>query len=335
MKILVTGSEGFIGSHLVEKLVKNGHSVNAMVLYNSFNHWGWLDTLDNKIKKNINVIMGDIRDYSSVYNSAKSCNAIINLAALIGIPYSYRAPMSYFETNVKGTINVLEVAKKLNISKVIQTSTSEVYGSAQFTPMTESHPFIGQSPYSASKIASDQVSLSYNFSFDTPVTILRPFNTFGPRQSLRAVIPSIILQGLNNRNSISKINIGSLTPTRDFNYIEDIVDAYVMALSNKNCIGEFINLATGNEISIKEVMTLIAEILNTKFKIVKKKERVRPIKSEVRRLCGSNKKALKLLNWKPKYSSKKKFKESLIETIEWYKNSNNLKNYKDVNNFAL
>ena len=335
MKILVTGSEGFLGSHLVEKLVKNGHSINAMVLYNSFNNWGWLDTLDDKIKKNINVIMGDIRDYSSVYNSAKNCNAIINLAALIGIPYSYRAPMSYFETNVRGTLNILEVAKKFNISKVIQTSTSEVYGSAQFVPMTENHPFIGQSPYSASKIASDQVSLSYNLSFGTPVTILRPFNIFGPRQSLRAVIPSIILQGLNNRNSISKINIGSLTPTRDFNYVEDVVNAYVVALTNKKCIGEFINLATGNEISIKELMTLIAEILNVKFKIVKKKERVRPIKSEVNRLCGSNKKALKILKWKPKYSSKKKFKESLIKTIEWYKNSNNLKNYKDINNFAL
>jgi dTDP-glucose 4,6-dehydratase len=320
---------------LVEKLVTYGHSVNAMVHYNSFNNWGWLGTLDDKIKKNINVIMGDIRDYSSVYNSAKNCDAIINLAALIGIPYSYRAPMSYFETNVKGTINMLEVAKKLKISKIIQTSTSEVYGSAQFVPMTENHPLIGQSPYSASKIASDQVSLSYNLSFGTPVTILRPFNIYGPRQSLRAIIPSIILQGLNNRNYISKINIGSLTPTRDFNYVEDVVNAYVIALTNKKCIGEFINLATGNEISIKEVMTIISEILNIRFKIVKKKDRVRPAKSEVSRLCGSNKKASNILNWKPRYSSKKNFKEALIETIEWYKDVNNLKNYKDVNNFAL
>ena len=335
MKILITGAEGFIGSHLASKLINKGYSVNAMVLYNSFNSYGWLDTLDYKIKKKINIILGDIRDYSSVHHAAKKCDVIINLAALIGIPYSYRAPMSYFETNVKGTINILEVAKKLNIKKVIQTSTSEVYGTAKFVPMTEKHPLIGQSPYSASKISSDQVSLSYYLSFGTPVTILRPFNTFGPRQSLRAVIPSIILQGLEKNFNNKKINIGSLKPTRDFNYVDDIVNAYILSIRNKKCIGEIINLSTGKEISIKDTIKIISEILNVKFEVIQKEERIRPNNSEVNRLCGSNKKAQKILNWKPVYVGKKMFKKSLIKTINWYKNPINLKNYKDVNKFAL
>ena len=335
MKILVTGSEGFIGSHLVSKLIKKGFKVNALVLYNSFNNYGWLDTLDEKIKKKVNIILGDVRDYSSVLNAAKNCDAIINLAALIGIPYSYKAPMSYFETNVRGTINILEVAKKLKIKKIVQTSTSEVYGSAQFAPMTENHPLVGQSPYSASKISSDQVSLSYHLSFGTPVTILRPFNTFGPRQSLRAIIPSIILQGLK-KNKISKtIHIGSLKPTRDFNYIDDIVNAYIISIKNKRCIGEIINLSTGTEVSIKETASLISEILNVKFQILQKADRIRPDKSEVNRLCGSNKKAQKILKWKPIYSGKKMFKASLIKTIDWYKNPKNLKYYKDIKKFTL
>lgn len=335
MKILVTGAEGFIGSHLVSKLIKKGFSVNALVLYNSFNNYGWLDDLDHIVKKKVNIILGDIRDYTSVLNAAKNCDVIINMAALIGIPYSYKAPMSYFETNVKGTINILEAAKTLNIKKVIQTSTSEVYGSAQFIPMTEKHPLVGQSPYSASKISSDQVSLSYYLSFGTPVTILRPFNTFGPRQSLRAVIPSIILQGLDKNYGNKKLNIGSLKPTRDFNYVDDIVNAYILSIKNKKCIGEIINLSTGSEITVKDTVSLISEILNVKFKVFQKKERVRPNKSEVNRLCGSNKKAQKILRWKPKYSGKKMFKEALVKTINWYKNPINLENYKDVNKFAL
>ena len=279
--------------------------------------------------------MGDIRDYSSVYHAAKNCDVIINMAALIGIPYSYKASMSYFETNVKGTINILEVAKKLNIKKIIQTSTSEVYGSAQFVPMTENHPLVGQSPYSASKISSDQVSLSYYLSFGTPVTILRPFNTFGPRQSLRAVIPSIILQGLNKSSSNKKIYIGSLKPTRDFNYVEDIVNAYILSIKNKKCIGEIINLSTGKETSIKEIVNLVSEILNIKYQVIQKEERIRPSRSEVYRLCGSNKKAQKILKWKPKYNGKKMFKEAIIKTIDWYKNPINLKSYKNVNKFTL
>ena len=335
MKILITGSEGFIGSHLVSKLVKKGYYVNALVLYNSFNNIGWLENLEQHEKKKINIILGDIRDYNSVFNAAKNCDVIINLAALIGIPYSYKAPMSYFETNVKGTINILEVAKKLNIKKVIQTSTSEVYGSAKFVPMTEDHPLVGQSPYSASKISSDQVSLSYFLSFGTPVTILRPFNTFGPRQSLRAIIPSIIVQGLSANNFDKNIQIGSLEPTRDFNYIEDIIDGFILAIKNKKCIGEIINLSTGKEISIKETVKLISKILNVKFKIKQKKERMRPDKSEVNRLCGSNRKAKKILNWKPNYTGKRMFKESLIKTINWYRNPANLRNYKDPNKFIL
>ena len=266
MKILLTGSEGFIGSHLVEKLVKNGHELTCLVLYNSFNSWGWLDKIDDKIKKNIKIITGDIRDEFLVKSLIKkNTDVVINLAALIGIPYSYRSPKSYFETNSIGILNILNSSINSNVKKIIHTSTSEVYGTPKYIPIDESHLVSAQSPYAASKIAADQIALSYNKSFNLPVTILRPFNTFGPRQSLRAIIPTIVTQLIKNK----VLKLGSLYPTRDLTFVDDTVDAFVSTLNKKKDIGEIINIGSGFEISVKDLVSQISKIMGVKIDIQK------------------------------------------------------------------
>ena len=325
MKILLTGSEGFIGSHLAEKLVKNGHELTCLVLYNSFNSWGWLDKIDNKIKKNIKIVTGDIRDEFLVKSLIKkNTDVVINLAALIGIPYSYRSPKSYFETNSMGILNILNSSINSNVKKIIHTSTSEVYGTPKYIPIDENHTVSAQSPYAASKIAADQIALSYNKSFNLPVTILRPFNTFGPRQSLRAIIPTIITQLLKNK----VLKLGSLYPTRDLTFVDDTVDAFVSTLNKKKDIGEIINIGSSFEISIKDLVSQISKIMGVTIDIQKKKERIRPKRSEVNRLYANTKKAKKILNWTPKYSKKKGFEKGLKKTIEWFSKAENLNHYK-------
>ena len=324
-KILVTGGAGFIGSHLVEKLVLEGYSVKTIVPYNINNSWGWIDSFSSEIKKNVEVVSGDICDQNFILDETKKIDIIFHLAALISIPYSYKSPQSYVSTNISGTLNMLEAARENNVELFVQTSTSEVYGSSQFTPITEKHPLVAQSPYAATKIASDQLALSYYNSFELPVLILRPFNTFGPRQSLRAAIPTIITQLVSNKN---KIKLGSLKPRRDFTYVSDTVDGYISAIGNKRCLGETINLGTGKDFSIGETVKNIENILRTKAEIVTDSKRIRPKKSEVNRLISSNLKAKKLLNWSPKFKGSKGFKEGLKKTIEWFSKEENLKLYK-------
>jgi len=325
MNILVTGAEGFIGSHLTERLVKLGHKVKCTVLYNSFNNYGWLESIDKKILSEIEICFGDIRDFNFVKKSAKNCKAVIHLAALIGIPYSYTSPKSYIDTNVIGTLNVLETTKELNVEKLIHTSTSEVYGTAKKIPILEKHPLNGQSPYAATKIAADQLANSFFLSYNTPVVTLRPFNTYGSRQSLRAVIPTIITQILSGTN---KIKLGSLKPTRDFCYIEDTISAFVAALKSKKALGQTINIGTGTEISIKDLAKLIMVITSKKVEIISEAERSRPNKSEVNRLCCSNKIAKQLLDWEPKFKGKQGLKKGISKTIDWFSNPENLKKYK-------
>ena len=325
MKIFLTGAEGFIGSHLAEKLIRKGHDLTCLILYNSFNSWGWLEHTDNKIKKEIRVITGDIRDEFLIKNQLKkNVDIVINLAALIGIPYSYRAPKSYFDTNAMGLLNILNSALNSNIKKIIHTSTSEVYGSPKYIPIDEKHLVSAQSPYAASKVAADQIALSYNKSFNSPVTILRPFNTFGPRQSLRAIIPTIITQILNKK----VLKLGSLYPTRDLTYIDDTTDAFLCALNKKKDIGEIINIGSGFEVSIKELVRKISKITGYRIDIEKDFKRIRPKKSEVDRLFANNKKAKKILNWSPKLNKKSDFENSLKKTIEWFSNEENINQYK-------
>ena len=324
-KILVTGADGFIGSHLVEELVKRGFQVKAFVLYNSFNSWGWLDTLPKDIKDNLEIFSGDIRDPYGVKNAMQGCDIVLHLAALIAIPYSYHSPETYVDTNIKGTLNILQAARELNIKHVVHTSTSEVYGTARFVPITEEHPLQGQSPYSASKIGADQLAYSFYASFKTPVTIIRPFNTYGPRQSSRAVIPTIITQ---IANGTTKIKLGSVSPTRDFNYVKDTVDGFILAaLSNKG-LGEVINLGSNYEISVGDTVHLISDIMGKNIEIITDDIRIRPENSEVERLWADNTKAKKLLEWSPKYAGKEGFKIGLKETIDWFTNKDNLKQYK-------
>ena len=324
MKILITGAEGFIGSHLVEKLVSKGHDVTAFVLYNSFNFYGWLEQINKKVLKKIRIITGDIRDFQSISAAMKNKDAVINLAALIAIPYSYKTARSYIDTNIIGTQNILEAAKFMKIKKILHTSTSEVYGTAKFVPITEEHPINSQSPYAATKASADQLALSYYYSFNLPITILRPFNTFGPRQSMRAVIPTIIGQVLNS----NKINIGNLKPTRDFTFVTDTAEAFSKALASKNTNGEIINIGSNFEISIKEIIQMVALVTNRKVTINKDSNRIRPKSSEVDRLICSNKKAKKILKWKPSYNGKSGFKRALEETIDWFSRKENLKLYK-------
>ena len=324
MKILVTGAEGFIGSHLVELLLKKKFKVKALVLYNSFNSWGWLENLNSKLKNNLEVVLGDIRDKENFEDLSKGVDIIINMAALIGIPYSYKASRSYIETNVIGSLNVLNSALKNNISQVIQISTSEVYGTPKKVPITENFPYNAQSPYAASKIAADQLSLSFYRSFNLPVSIIRPFNTYGPRQSARAIIPTIITQALKNK----KIKLGSVYPKRDLMYVEDTVRGICAAINNKKNYGQVINLGTGYEISIKNLVEKISKLLGFKIEYQTQTNRKRPKKSEVDRLLASNKKAKKLLNWKPKYSKAKGLDDGLRQTLNWFKEEKNLKLYK-------
>ena len=324
MNILVTGACGFIGSHIVEKLIKKNFNVTAFTFYNSLGSNGWLDNTDKKILAEVKIVSGDIRDYEFLVNNSKKIDIIFHLAALIGIPYSYTAVKSYLDTNIEGTYNVLNAAKTNNVSKIIITSTSEVYGSAQTIPIRETHRLNAQSPYAASKIGADQLAMSYNKSFGLPVTIIRPFNTFGPRQSARAIIPSIITQIQENKNLVK---VGNLNPTRDFTYVEDTADAFISTIKNDNISGETINLGSNFEISIKDILKILKEDFGYKFDVKIDKKRVRSKTSEVDRLFASNLKAKKILKWKPKFSGRKGFKKGLEKTIDWFSDPNNLKHY--------
>jgi NAD dependent epimerase/dehydratase len=324
--ILITGGDGFIGSHLTEQLVREGLNVKAFVFYNSFNSWGWLDSCSRDVKGKFEVFAGDIRDPNGVRHAMKGCDAVLHLAALIAIPYSYHSPDTYIDTNVKGTLNVVQAARDLGVSKVIHTSTSEVYGTAQFVPITEEHPLKGQSPYSASKIGADQIAYSYFASFGTPITILRPFNTYGPRQSARAVIPTIITQIIDGQN---RIKLGSLSPTRDFNFVDDTTKGFLCALrSEEKTSGEFINLGSNFEISIGDTASLIAEIMDRDVELISDEDRLRPKNSEVERLWASNEKAKRMLKWEPSYGKKEGFRKGLEITIDWFSDKTNRANYK-------
>lgn len=323
--ILVTGADGFIGSHLTEALVRAGYNVRAFVFYNSFNSWGWLDHCAEDVKGKFEVFAGDIRDPHGVRAAMKGCGAVLHLAALIAIPYSYHSPDTYVDTNVKGTLNVVQAARELGVDKVVHTSTSEVYGTAQFVPITESHPLQGQSPYSASKIGADQIAMSFYASFGTPVVVLRPFNTYGPRQSARAVIPTIITQIANGKRMIK---LGAVHPTRDFNYVSDTVKGFLAALTSDHCVGEVVNIGSNFEISIGETAKTIAEVIGVEIEIITDEQRLRPEKSEVERLWAANDKACELLGWKPQYSGLDGFRRGLAETVAWFANPVHLSRYK-------
>ena len=324
-QILVTGADGFIGSHLTEALVREGYKVRAFVYYNSFNSWGWLDQCAPDVKGKFEVFSGDIRDPHGVKQAMKDCSAVLHLAALIAIPYSYHSPDTYVETNIKGTLNVLQAARELGVKRIIHTSTSEVYGTAQYVPIDEKHPLQGQSPYSASKIGADQLAYSFYSSFKLPVVTIRPFNTYGPRQSARAVIPTIITQVAKGRK---EIELGSTTPTRDFSYISDTVNGFVKALQSDSGVGEVINLGSNFEVSIGQIANLIAKSFNTEIEIITKQERLRPDNSEVERLWADNSKAEQLFSWSPSYVQIQGLEKGIKETIDWFQNSSNLESYK-------
>lgn len=324
-KILVTGADGFIGSHLVEHLVAQGFDVRAFVLYNSFNTWGWLDHASPEVRQSIEVIAGDIRDPYGVKAAMRGCDVVLHLAALIAIPYSYHSPDTYVDTNVKGTLNIVQAARELGVERVVHTSTSEVYGTALFVPITEDHPLQGQSPYSASKIGADQMALSFFNSFETPVTVIRPFNTYGPRQSARAVIPTIITQ---IASGMRQIKLGATHPTRDFNFVKDTVRGFVGLAESDAAVGQVVNVASSFEISIADTAKLIAEAMGAEVEFVCDAERLRPAASEVERLFGSNDKVLELTGWKPEYGGGEGFYRGLAETAEWFSNPENLAFYK-------
>jgi NAD dependent epimerase/dehydratase len=323
--VLVTGADGFIGSHLTEALVRKGYKVRAFVYYNSFNSWGWLDYCSEDVRGQFEVFAGDIRDPHGVKKAMKGCDAVLHLAALISIPYSYHSPDTYVDTNIKGTLNVLQAARTLGIKRMVHTSTSEVYGTARFVPITEDHPLQGQSPYSASKIAADQLAYSFYASFAFPVVIVRPFNAYGPRQSARAVVPTIITQISNGQQ---QIKLGSLTPTRDFNYVIDTVAGFIAALESDRGLGEVINLGSNFEISIGDTAYAIAEAMGKSIEIISDQERFRPEKSEVERLWASNAKAQELLGWQPQYGGRDGFLRGLKETISWFREHPRLNAYK-------
>lgn len=311
-RVLVTGSEGFIGSHLTERLVELGAEVTALVQYNSFNNWGWIDTFDKNIKDSINVVTGDIREYDGMKRIIKGQDVVFHLAALIAIPYSYLSPMAYVRTNVEGTTNVLEACREYGVQKIVHTSTSETYGTARYVPIDEKHPIQGQSPYSASKIGADKITESFYRSFDLPVATIRPFNTYGPRQSARAVIPTIISQILAGKK---KIKLGSLTPTRDFNYVKDTAEAFIKIAESDKTIGQVLNAGSNHEISIGDLAEKIAYIIGEKVEIVCDDERLRPEKSEVNRLWADNTRIRELTDWSPEYT----LDAGLKETINWIK----------------
>lgn len=314
-RALVTGADGFIGSHLCELLVQEGYAVRALVYYNSWGSWGNLEHVAPEVRENIEIITGDVRDFFCVREAMKNRDVVFHLAALIGIPYSYRAPNSYVDTNITGTVNVVQAARELGIARVIHTSTSEVYGTAQFVPITEEHPLQPQSPYSASKIAADQMAMSFHNSFNVPLTTIRPFNTYGPRQSPRAVIPTVISQIAAGTKTLE---LGSLHPTRDFSYVTDTARGFLMAAQCNDAIGQTINLGSNFEISIGDTVRLIAEIMNAQVEIKQSEERLRPATSEVERLWADNSKAKKILGWQPEYKGKDGFRRGLERTIDFF-----------------
>jgi len=320
-KVLVTGADGFIGSHLVEELLSQGYKVKAFCYYNSFNSWGWLDSFSKELLDQIEIFTGDVRDPNGVRTAMKGCNIVYHLAALIAIPYSYHSPDSYVDTNVKGTLNIIQAAKELNIERVLVTSTSEIYGTAQYVPIDELHPKQPQSPYSASKIGADCMADSFYRSFNTPITIVRPFNTYGPRQSARAIIPTIITQLLNG---FKEIKLGDLTPTRDLLFVKDTVKGFIQIANSDSLIGHECNIATNSEISMQKMADTLIEIINPDAKIVHDENRIRPEKSEVFRLFGDNTKIIKHTDWKVEHT----LKEGLQKTIEWFSDKENLRQYK-------
>ena len=324
-KILVTGADGFIGSHLVEALVRRGHDVRAFVLYNSFNSWGWLDHSEPSIKKNLDIFAGDVRDPYGVKQAMRGFDVVLHLAALIAIPYSYHSPGAYVETNVMGSLHIVQAARELGVEKVVHTSTSEVYGTALYVPIDENHPLQGQSPYSATKIGADQIVLSFYRSFGTPLTVIRPFNTYGPRQSARAIIPTVITQILSGKKVI---RLGALTPTRDFNYIDDTVRGFIAIAESDAAVGQVVNIGSGYEVSIGDAVRLISEALAEDIEIVTDEQRIRPERSEVERLLAENSKAKQLLGWTPEYGGLDGFCRGIRKTIDWFSNPANIVGYK-------
>ena len=324
-KVLITGADGFIGSHLTEALVKAGFDVRAFVLYNSFNSWGWLDECDGAVKGKFEVFTGDIRDPNGVRQAMSGCDLVLHLAALIAIPFSYHSPDTYVDVNIKGTLNVLQAARELGVARVIHTSTSEVYGSAKFVPITEDHPLQGQSPYSATKIGADQLALSFYASFGLPVVIVRPFNTYGPRQSARAVIPTIITQITQGDR---KIRLGAVSPTRDFNFVTDTVSGFISALQSDKGCGEVINFGSNFEVSVGKTAELIGQVMGVDIEILTDNARFRPADSEVERLWADNAKARELFGWFPEYGGEDGFRRGLTKTAEWFSDMNNIRKYK-------
>ncbi|MGY8625984.1 NAD-dependent 4,6-dehydratase LegB [Chromobacterium violaceum] len=327
-KVLVTGADGFIGSHLVEHLVRQGADVRAFVYYNSFNSWGWLDQSPEDIRRSLDVFAGDIRDPHGVRTAMQGCDVVLHLAALIAIPYSYHSPDTYIDTNVKGTLNVVQAARELGVERVVHTSTSEVYGTARFVPITEAHPLQGQSPYSASKIGADQIAQSFFLSFETPVTTIRPFNTYGPRQSARAVIPTIITQ---IASGMDEIKLGAIHPTRDFNFVQDTVRGFCAVAECDAALGKVINVGSNYEISIGDTARLIAELMGRNVRFTSDEQRMRPAGSEVERLWADNRLARELAGWQPEYDGIDGLRRGLKETIDWFTEPSNLGRYKAGN----
>ncbi len=324
-KILVTGADGFIGSHLTEYLVRQGADVRAFVYYNSFNSWGWLDEAEERIKRSLNVFAGDIRDPHGVRKAMQGCDVVMHLAALIAIPYSYHSPDTYIDTNIKGTLNVVQAARELGLQRVVHTSTSEVYGTARSVPITEDHPLQGQSPYAASKIGADQIATSFYLSFQTPVTVIRPFNTYGPRQSARAVIPTVITQIAAGAR---QVKLGATHPTRDFNYVSDTVRGFVAVAECDAALGQVVNIGSNFEISVGDTVALIARLMGRDIEIVCDDLRLRPAASEVERLWADNSRARQLTGWAPEYGSLEGLARGLQKTIDWFADSRNLTRYK-------
>ncbi|MFH1886747.1 MAG: NAD-dependent 4,6-dehydratase LegB [Pseudomonadota bacterium] len=324
-KVLVTGADGFIGSHLTEELVRRGANVRAFVLYNSFNSWGWLDASPREITDHLDIFTGDVRDPYGVKAAMAGVDVVLHLAALISIPYSYHSPETFVDTNVKGTLNVVQAARELAVEKVVVTSTSEVYGTARFVPITEEHPLKGQSPYSASKIAADQMALSFHYAFGTPVAVIRPFNTSGPRQSARAVIPTIITQIASGTRNL---RLGALSPTRDFNFVKDVAAGFIAVAESEKTVGEVVNVGSDFEVSIGDTVRHIADLMKAEVEIETDEARLRPAKSEVERLWADNAKVRRLTGWEPAYAGLDGFKRGLAETIEWFSRPENLQGYK-------
>jgi NAD dependent epimerase/dehydratase len=324
-RVLVTGADGFIGSHLTEFLVRQGVDVRAFVFYNSFNSWGWLDEADDPVRRAIDVFAGDIRDPHGVRAAMQGCDVVMHLAALVAIPYSYHSPDTYIDTNIKGTLNIVQAARDLGVQRVVHTSTSEVYGSARFVPITEEHPLQGQSPYSASKIGADQIATSFFLSFGTPVTVIRPFNTYGPRQSARAVIPTIITQIASGAR---QVKLGAVHPTRDFNYVRDTVRGFVAVAECDAALGQAVNVGSNHEISVGDAARLIAELMGRDIEITAEDQRLRPEGSEVVRLRADNTRARELTGWTPEYAGVEGLRRGLRETIEWFGEPSNLRRYK-------